>query len=159
MATIDKATLDAVRSTKRELHAKESHKRQLARNTARKRAAIAVTQSRQQAHVAVVQARGESASNLAAQRAQIRTVAHQQARSEETSDRNRAAVGSVVSSASSSDSGNLIMTTIFVMFGLIVIYILVHNPGPTTGWLGGLGNALHALSSNTPLFTTTAKVA
>ena len=155
MPTIDKATLEAVRGTKRELHAKESHKRQLSRNTARKRAAIAVTQSRSQAHVAAIQARGESGRSLIAQRGQVRAAAHQQVRSEEVGDRNRAAVGSAVSSVASSGDSGLIMTTIFLMAGLIVVYILVSNPGPTTGWLGTLGNSLHALSSNKPLFIKT----
>src|ERR1035437_4007187 len=72
--------------------------------------------------------------------------------------RNAAVTGAITSTATPSGDSNLIMTTIFLVFGLIIVYILVHNPGPTTGWLGGLGNALHALSSNTPLFTTTAKV-
>lgn len=87
---------------------------------------------------------------------------HQQTRVETESElasgrRNRAITGAVVSTATPSSNSGLIMTVIFMMAGLIVVYILVTNPGPTSGWLGTLGNSLHALSSNKPLFTTTAK--
>jgi hypothetical protein len=71
--------------------------------------------------------------------------------------RNRAIVGSAVSTATPSSDSGLIMTTIFLMAGLIVVYMLVTNPGPTQGLFGTLGNSLHALSSNKPLFATTAK--
>jgi hypothetical protein len=91
---------------------------------------------------------------------------HQQTRVETESAlasgrRSRAARGAItdtaVSTATPSSNSGLIMTVIFMMAGLIVVYTLVTNPGPTTGWLGTLGNSLHALSSNKPLFTTTAK--
>ena len=71
--------------------------------------------------------------------------------------RNRAITGSAVSTITPSSDSNLIMTTLFVMFGLIIMYLLVTNPGPTTGWLSTLSTGLHALSSNKPLFVTTAK--
>ncbi len=71
--------------------------------------------------------------------------------------RNAAISGAVTSTATPSSDSNLIMTVLFMMAGLIVMYILVTNPGPTTGWLGSLGTGLHALSSNKPLFVATAK--
>lgn len=70
--------------------------------------------------------------------------------------RNRAIVGQVASTATPSSDSGLIMTTIFVMAGLIVVYIFVSKPN-STGFLGSLGNGIHTLTSNTPLFTATAK--
>lgn len=154
MPTLDRATLDAVKSTKREQHAQLSHKRQLARTASRKRATIAVGKEREASATRVLEARTQSAAGVIAARQQARSENIGAARSMERQDR---AVGAVTSAATPSGDSNLIMTTIFLIFGLIIIYILVHNPGPTTGWLSGLGNSLHALSSNTPLFTTTAK--
>uniref|UniRef100_A0A6M3LPS9 Uncharacterized protein n=1 Tax=viral metagenome TaxID=1070528 RepID=A0A6M3LPS9_9ZZZZ len=160
MVTLDKATADAVKQTKSELRAKASHRRQLSRNTARKRAAIAVTQSRQQAHVAAIQARGTETRSALAQREVYRSVHRQQAQGDISAAKGaarnaqiRSTVGSV---ATPSSDSNLIMVTMFVIAGLIVSYILVTNPS-TTSWLGGLGNTLHAFSSNKPLFTATAK--
>ena len=62
----------------------------------------------------------------------------------------------VISTATPSDDSNLIMTVMFVMAGLVVVYILVSNP-KSTGFLGGLGTTLHTISSNKPLFVSTAK--
>jgi hypothetical protein len=68
--------------------------------------------------------------------------------------RNAAVSGAVTSTATPSSDSNLIMTTLFVMAGLIVTYILVRNPR-STGFLGGLGTTLHTISSNKPLFVAT----
>lgn len=92
----------------------------------------------------------------------VREGVHQRQRIETESqlagDRaSRSRNAAIVSTATPSSDSNIIMTTLFVMAGLIVMYILVTNPGPTTGWLGSLGTGLHALSSNKPLFVTTAK--
>ena len=70
--------------------------------------------------------------------------------------RNRAITGQVASTATPSSDSGLIMTTFFVIAGLIVMFILVTNTA-TTGWLSSLGSGIHALSSNKPLFTATAK--
>ena len=95
-----------------------------------------------------------------------REVAHKQTRVATESDlasgrRNRAVQGAVaskvVSTATPSSDSGLIMTTIFVMFGLIIVYIMVYTPN-STGFLGSLGNGIHTLTSNKPLFTATAKV-
>lgn len=146
---IDQATLAAVKATKREVHASESHKRQLRRISSRKRAALALTQARTQSHVDVIKAREASASKILAEREAFRE-AHQPTIQSSVKDR---AVGKVVSTATPSSDSGLIMTTLFVVGGLIVAYMLVTNATATTGWLGYLGDAIHALSSNKPLFT------
>ena len=92
----------------------------------------------------------------------VREGVHQRQRieteSQLASDRSsRATRSQIVSTATPSSDSGIIMTTLFVVAGLVVLYILVTNPGPTTGWLGNLGTGLHALSSNKPLFTATAK--
>jgi len=71
--------------------------------------------------------------------------------------RNAAVQGAVVSTATPSSDSGIIMTTLFVMAGLIAMYLLVSKPTATNGWLNGLGNGLHTLSSTKPLFTATAK--
>lgn len=91
-----------------------------------------------------------------------REVRHKQVRIETESElakgrRNRAFQGKVLETATPSSDTNLIMTTMFVIAGLIVFYMLVTNSGGTSKWFGFLGTSLHALSSNKPLFTTTAK--
>ena len=58
-----------------------------------------------------------------------------------------------ISTATPSGDSNLIMVTIFIMAGLIVVYKLVSFPETTANWLNGLGNFMHAFSSNAPLFT------
>jgi hypothetical protein len=66
-----------------------------------------------------------------------------------------AAVGKVVDTATPSGNSNLIMTTIFVMAGLIIMYQLVTKSAQTSGFLSGLGTWIHTIgTSNTPLFVT-----
>ena len=187
MPTIDKATLDAVRATKREVHGQESHKRQMtrisARNTGTLKAKAAthkykLAENRSKTHAATTTAKAST--EAARQKSAIRTasvadttaittaaaatrsanagVTRRATASDMAGDRSsratRSAItGAVTSTATPSSSSGLIMTTIFLMAGLIVVYVLVTNPGPTTGWLGTLGNSLHALSSNKSLFT------
>ena len=91
----------------------------------------------------------------------VREGVHQRQRIETESqlagDRQSRAVRSqIVSTATPSSDSGLIMTTLFVMAGLIAIYILVSNPN-SGSWLGGLGNVMHVVSSNKPLFVSTAK--
>lgn len=76
-----------------------------------------------------------------------------------TSERRReqtqhAIVGKAVETATPSSDSNLVMVTIFTMGGLILVYLLVTSSQNFAGFLGGLQNWLHALSSNTPLFKT-----
>lgn len=160
MVTLDKATANAVKETKSEIRAKQSHRRQLSRNTARKRAAIAIAESRKEAHVAEIQARGAETRTALAQREAYRGIHRQEALSDASATRNAARNAKILSTVGSvatpSSDSNLIMTTLFVIAGLIVFYVLVTNPS-TTSWLGGLGTTLHAFSSNKPLFTTTTK--
>src|SRR6516162_4635631 len=65
-----------------------------------------------------------------------------------------AATNKVISTATPSSDSNLIMTTIFLMAGLIVFYLIVTKAETTASWLNGVSTWLHTLSSNTPLFTT-----
>ena len=153
MPTIDQATLTAVKQSRAEIKAKESHRRQLSRNTARKRAALQVTSARREAHVAAIQTRGAEARNALAQREAYRATREQSVRSQA---RNERISGAVVSTATPSSDSGLFMTVIFTIAGIIVAYILVTNTG-TSGWLGTLGDSIHALSSNKPLFTTSPK--
>lgn len=63
-----------------------------------------------------------------------------------------AVASKVVSTATPSSDSNLIMVTIFTMGGLILVYLMVTSAQNFAGFLGGLQNWLHAISSNTPLF-------
>lgn len=76
-----------------------------------------------------------------------------------TGERRQAAFRSTIerkaiATATPSSDSNLIMVTIFTMGGLILVYLLVTSAQNFAGFLGGLQNWLHALSSNTPLFKT-----
>jgi len=51
---------------------------------------------------------------------------------------------------------NGILLIIVTMFGLIVVYALVTHPSPTSGFLNRLSTFFAALSTNAPLFETTA---
>lgn len=116
------------------------------------------TRARKNAYVTMRKANTEALASEEATHRTTRVATEAALASDRRSRATRAAVtGAVVSTATPSSNSGLIMTTIFLMAGLIVVYVLVTNPGPTTGWLGTLGNSLHALSSNKPLFTTTAK--
>src|ERR1035437_5726011 len=112
MPTIDKATLAAVKSTKREQHAQLSHKRQLARTASRKRATIAVGREREASATRVLAAREASATGVISARQQVRSENIGAARSAAQQDR---VVGAVTSTATPSSNSGLIMTTIFLM--------------------------------------------
>ena len=112
------------------------------------------TRARKNAYVTMRKANTAALASEEATHSATRITTESALASDRRSRATRSAVtGAVVSTATPSSNSGLIMTTIFLMAGLIVIYILVTNPGPTTGWLGTLGNSLHALSSNKPLFT------
>jgi Leucine-rich repeat (LRR) protein len=78
----------------------------------------------------------------------------------QSSARRSAAVGTVTNAVTPSGGGgaNLVMVTIFTMAGLILVYQLVTRGPAVSGFLGGLGNWMHSLSSTTPLFTQAPKV-
>lgn len=77
--------------------------------------------------------------------------------------RNRRVTGAVtdkvVSTATPSADSGLIMTTIFLIFGLIVFYLIVTSATNVNSFMGTLGSFLHTLSSTTPLFSTRATTA
>ena len=101
-------------------------------------------------------------SSIAAHRREVQQQQQAQARNKirvaDTAGGLGRASGAVVQSAKSSTSGgvsNSVSLVIFTIFGLIVFYLVATHP--TQGWFGTLSNGLHALSSTTPLFTSTAQ--
>lgn len=165
MPTLDKATLDAVKNTKKEAHATLSHRRQMARATKRKKDTLQVVSAKSAAASQAVRERQEAASALTAQREAVRTqrVVNPPQRSVGSQVRSRAtttainAGSSVASSAVPSSNSGLIMTTIFVIVGLALFYNVVTKADQFSGFVGGLGDFLHKLSSTTPLFQVTTK--
>jgi hypothetical protein len=167
---IDPDILAAVKKTKREAHAELSHRRQLRRIGARKRANIAASsaasQSRTQQASQVAAARSASAQSIIQSRSAARTATIEQQlaiRHEEAGATRRRRVisnvgGSAVDAVTPSSDSNLFMITIFTMAGLIVVYHVVTNGQQFSGFLGKLGDFLHILSSPTPLFQVAKKV-
>ena len=159
---IDAATAAAVKTTKKEKEAAASHRRQLSRNTARKRANLQVVEARKSANIEAAQARAASvergqAAKTAATRDAI--AARSQAQSQQRGDiRRERFVGGAVSKTTStltpSSDSNLLMTTLFLIVGLAVVYQLVTGVGPssTSTWINSVGNLLHKISSTVPLF-------
>ena len=159
MPTLDKATLEAVRGTKKEAHATLSHRRQLARNRARKKANLEVIAARTKATKEVVRSRQEAAVSIAANRERIRAerIVNPPQRSIGSRVRERATTSTfntVASTATPSSNSGLIMTTIFLMAGLIIVYNLITKADQFSGFVGSAGDFLHKLSSTTPLFQT-----
>jgi len=170
------AAIQSIKGSKRELHAEQSHKRQQERIEHRAEAAVKVTQARHKARLSEVNSRRRNAVKQAAGTSQARVAAsrevmaqreairatHQQenvqrrVQSVNTARRDRIvnAVGTkALNTATPSGDSNLIMTTLFVMVGLVVFYLLVTSAGAFSGWMAGLGDLLHKVSSTTPLFT------
>jgi Flp pilus assembly protein TadB len=71
--------------------------------------------------------------------------------------RNRRITGAVtdkvVSTATPSSNSGLIMTTIFLIFGLIAFYLIVTSATGVNTFMTTLSNALSSISQNKPLFT------
>jgi hypothetical protein len=59
----------------------------------------------------------------------------------------------VVSTATPSSNSGLIMTTIFLIFGLIAFYLIVTTAQGANTFMTTLSNALASISQNKPLFT------
>jgi hypothetical protein len=123
------------------------------------------TRSRANANIRTIKAAQASAQSLEAtktEQAAAREAAHSSQRLQteqglrrqrQTSNIKQAAVGKVVDTATPSSNSGLVMTTIFVMAGLIVMYLLVTASANTAGFLGGLGKWIHTIgTSNSPLF-------
>lgn len=72
----------------------------------------------------------------------------------QSSARKEAITNKVVSTATPSSDSGLIMTTIFVIAGLSVFYLLVTSAANVNTFTGSVGNFLHKLSSTAPLFQT-----
>jgi hypothetical protein len=112
------------------------------------------TRARKNAYITMRKANTAALASEEATHSTTRIATESALASDRRSRATRSAVtGAAISTATPSGGSNLIMTTIFLMVGLIVVYMLVTNPGPTSGLFGTLGNSLHALSSNKPLFT------
>ena len=182
---LDAAALGVVRGSLRETRARESHKRQLSRIGSRKRATESVIGSRSAAGVTATRERGrqvrstERAKHKASietitvrnsarvagnqeileQREAFRSARQAQQRSQQP-DASRLAVSRSIASpiaSGASDNAPLIMTVLFTMAGLIVVYKLVTSPG-VPSFLKGATDWMHALSSTKALFTTKTKV-
>lgn len=112
-----------------------------------KRANLATIKARQEA-VQAVQA--SQSQQILTRRATIQSQSRNRRIAENVASK---ASSTVVKTATPSDNSNLIMTTIFTMAGLIIVYLIVTNPTNTQGLSSKLQNGLHAFSSDTPLFT------
>jgi len=147
MTQLDKATLDAVRGTKKEIAAQESHKRQLRRNTARKRAQLQVAREKTSLHKSEVEAR-----EAAKARGNISTIqAREQARAAriEAAQSNQ---GGGFSAPSLSSNHNILVVALFTIVGLALFYRIVTHPSVTGDWLTRLSDTLHNVSSDKPMF-------
>jgi len=86
-----------------------------------------------------------------------REASHRQARVATESDlasgrRNREIQGKIVDTATPSSNSGLIMTTIFMIVGLVLFYQVVTKADQFSGLVRSVGDFLHKLSSTTPLF-------
>lgn len=121
----------------------------------RKRETAAANQQRIERSAAQSEQRVAVSRQLAADRT-ARAAANRPTRTQRLVARGQdAAVNKTVSTLTPSSNSNLIMTTIFVMFGLVIFYVLVTASSNVQGFFGTLGNVLHGVSSTTPLFKTT----
>lgn len=139
------------------------HKYKLSETNSRRRNAVKLAQANAGARVAAskeVIATREAAGQqrlAARQAAKAQSVAAQQS----TGRRDRivsAAGGKALDIATPSADSGLIMTTIFLIFGLIVFYLLVTSATNINTFVGSVGGFLHTLSSTTPLFSTVTNV-
>ncbi len=160
MPTIDRATLEAVRSTKKELHAKEAQRRATARIGTRKRASIKVVGAKAEAARSIVAARQTSAQQIMQDREALRADHVESGQRQAANIRYGQARGAVVGGAVStitppSSNTNLFMVVIFTIVGLAVFYNVVTNADKFSGFLGGAGDFLQKLSSTDSLFQVT----
>jgi hypothetical protein len=161
---LDAATIAAVKQTKKEKEAAASHRRQLSRNTARKRANLQVIKARKEATVEAANARAAAAGTIQANKTQATREAitarsnaatgqRSQVRREQLTSKVESKVaGKVISTATPSSDSNLFMVVVFTIVGLALFYQLVTRADQFSGFLGSAGDFLHKLSSTTPLF-------
>lgn len=153
----------AVKASVKQQQLQASHERQVKRIQSRGRQQRATKKAAATRDIQVAQAKTaariqerQAASAIKLQTsAQNRAARIQEAKAAQPSRTQRyasAAGSQVVTTATPSGDSNLVMVTIFVMAGLIVVYQLVTRGAAVGGFLGGLGNWLHTLSSNSPLF-------
>lgn len=148
------------RAALKEQAAQATHKRRLAANrsraaanksviAARQQASATATAQRQQAQEAAIAARTAGV----AQQQQTRIAAAQTQRKQVRTERVQGQVASsAVSTFTPSSDSNIVMTTLFLMAGLVVVYRLVTNSGQFSSYTGKMGDLLHKVSSTAPLF-------
>ena len=167
MAT-DREVLDAIGAAKAERRHQQSieradrrHKQALRRRSQSKRAAKEVVSYRTQQTKEAANARAAAATSVIAAREQAGAQRRANVKFEKQRATRRAvATDLAVSTIPSGDSGGsgfslgtgLFSTVLWLMFGMVILYLLVTNPGPTEGFTARLGDLVHKLSSTSPLF-------
>ena len=162
MPTVDEAFDEAIKSTKKEAHARASHARQtkLIRERSRQERLTAKAKAarRVEASTGVAQVkesvRAQHQQENAQRKAQQAQLNRSIARRQQAVDIGTGAVTGTASQVGqvASGNGNLIMTTIFLMAGLIIVYQLVTKGPAVSGFLGSLGDWIRLVSTNTPVF-------
>ena len=162
MPPIDKAILEGVKQTKKEAHAELSHRRQLRRSSARKRNQIAVGAARATEQRSLLDARAAGQRSVIEAREGALTSRRSAQRSEARQQR---VIGAGVSGAKTAvgatdltnSNTNIFLTTIMMIVMLAVFYQVVTKAEAFGGFLEGLGDLLHKVSSTTPLFKSVSK--
>jgi len=152
MADIDRATLDAVKHTRKEIAAQESHKRQLRRNTARKRANLQVIATRSQANREMLVAREQAARRQRIEKATEKVEQREASQSSGWETGGRTAGTAVANVGQGIGGHELLSTTLWLMFGLIIVYVLVTNGAQFSGFTKSLGDLLAKVTTTQPLF-------
>lgn len=161
MATIDPALLAAVRQSKSEVAKQESHRRQLRRTSARKRAQKEVIAARSEARKAEIGARTQRDIEVLKARAEQRAgerEAREATKRGSTEERVGRGIGTGVSGTGRAiGSSEILSTTLWTMFGLIIVYLLVTKANQFSGFTGSLSDLLHKATSTAPLFQVASK--
>lgn len=150
-------TARAERANERSIaKADKLHRQQLRRENIKKRNRIQTEAARKDIKLSEVREREQiKAQSRAAQRfekEQARAAKQQDSGPSgyETTGR---AIGTGIAGTGNLIGGNeLFSTTLWLMFGLIIVYLLVTNATDTSNYVGRMGALLHKLTSTAPLF-------
>lgn len=159
MATLDAAT----RAALKQQEAERAHKRRLGETRSRgyqQRKTLAEKTRLRKEEVAAREAAKVSreTSILRArtqERAQNRAAMAQEKRAAQPGvyENTGRAIGTGIAGTGNLIGGNsLVSTTLWLMFGLIIVYLLVTKSGQFAGFTGGLGDLLSKLTTTQPLF-------
>ena len=161
MPPIDKAILEGVKQTKKEAHAELSHRRQLRRSSARKRNQIGVGAARATEQRSLLDARAAGQRSVIEARegalVRRRSAQRSEARQQRVIGAGVSAGQSAAKAATLSGDSNLFLITIMMIVMLAVFYQVVTKAEAFGGFLEGLGDLLHKVSSTTPLFKSVSK--